>query len=159
MLVMQLGGAYVYFGVRLVRIRQEMRLRLRQLPDHELTHFVMTPQAWKKARVEDNEALVNGRMYDIARVVVKATHVHIWAAHDEAEDGLLSFLNAVVNRHASDTQSMPNSVVSLLLLTFEVPEGVRIGSGPGVWINHATRYRMLAESRAFAQTTPPPKAA
>jgi hypothetical protein len=92
LLLVNISGFYGYFIVRLNQLHEESREALKYLPDSELDHFVLSPQEFKKARVNEREVLINGKMYDIARVHTGSEMIEVFALHDEAEDDLLAFI-------------------------------------------------------------------
>jgi hypothetical protein len=155
-LLLQVAGSYVYFIVRLSGIRQEMREHLKDKPDHELTMLTFTQEQFKKAKVDDHEVKVNGKMYDIARVVVKGNKVLVLALHDEAEDNLLAFLNEMVKRSSKDKKPVPPSLLQLLTLQFLVIENATPLIS-GVLIDHITPYRTWGSSFRAGIETPPPR--
>jgi hypothetical protein len=116
------AGIYIYFAFRLVHIRQEMRAALRLTPDDQLTRMELTVDAFYRSRVDENEIQVNGRMYDIARITYQHKKVIVYCLHDEAEDSLLAFLDAVSNRAHQDTIPVPQSIQQFLSLTFLISE-------------------------------------
>lgn len=112
------AGIYVYFALRLIHIRQEMRAALKAMPSERLTKLEMTEAEFRQSRVEDHEIKVAGKMYDIARMEAENGNIIVWCLHDEAEDTLLGFLDAVTNRAHHDRQTLPPSVVEFLTLTY-----------------------------------------
>lgn len=99
-----------------------MRFALKTLPEENLTKLVLTETEFKRSRVEEHEIKVDDRMYDIARVQYDGEKVTVWCLHDEAEDNLMSFLDAVSNRAHQDSTPLPLSIQQFLSLTFLVPE-------------------------------------
>ncbi|MFM8744027.1 MAG: hypothetical protein ACKODM_11990, partial [Cytophagales bacterium] len=96
--LLHFAGVYTYFGVRLMAIRQEMRLLLKATPDEKLELIQLTKSDYQKSLQEEDELELNGKMYDIARVEVKEGIYFVYALHDVAEDNLLGFLNEVLKR-------------------------------------------------------------
>ncbi len=99
-----------------------MRTALKSLPEEHLTKLVLTETEFKQSRIEEHEIKVGGRMYDIARAQVAGGKVIVWCLHDEAEDNLLAFLDAVSTRAHQDTKPVPQSIQQFLALTFIVTE-------------------------------------
>lgn len=105
-----------------MHIRHEMRAALKNMPEERLTKLVLAESEFFRSKVEEHELKVNGRMYDIARVQFHNGTVTVWCLHDEAEDNLMSFLDAVSNRAHQDSNPVPLSIQQFLSLTFLVPE-------------------------------------
>jgi len=120
--VLNFAGSYVYFATRLVQIKHEMRAALRLTPDDQLTRLELPVDAFNRPRVEENEIQVNGRMYDIARMEFQHEKVIVYCLHDEAEDNLLAFLDAVSHRAHQDTKPVPQPIQQFLSLTFLISE-------------------------------------
>jgi hypothetical protein len=155
-LLLQVAGSYVYFIVRLSGIRSEMREQLKYKPDDELTLLLLSRDEYKKSKVDDHEVKVNGRMYDIARMIVKGDHFFIYALHDEAEDNLLSLLHEMVKRTSKDKKPVPSSLIHLLTLQFVAVENVTLTTGP-IAIDHITPYVACTSFFDTGIDTPPPR--
>lgn len=156
-LLLQVAGSYVYFIVRLSGIRQEMREQLKHKSDEELTLLTLTPDEYKKSKVDDHEVNVNGKMYDIARIAIKNDLVLVYALHDEAEDNLLALLNEMVERSSNDKKPVPSHLLQLLSLQFLLVE-INLPSLTGIWLTHFTPYinTLIAVERRIE--LPPPRA-
>lgn len=114
-------GVYLYFGVRLMQIRTEMKTALRNLPNEKLTTFTFTESELKQVRVDEGEIKVKGKMYDIARMERADQNIIIYALHDVAEDNLLAFLDEIARRPLEDKQAPPSQLFQLITLTFIAP--------------------------------------
>jgi hypothetical protein len=139
LLLLQAAGGYVYFIARLAAIRIEMREQLKTLPDCELTVFTFSKEAFRKAKENDHEVKINGKMYDIARIVPQDEKLLVYAIHDEAEDNLLSLLNEMVNRSSNDKKPVPSQLVQLLTLQF-IPVESELPQNTFVGITHSSSY-------------------
>ena len=62
-----------------------MKAKLRTLPDEELEILVMRQENFNKARVEEDEMEVLGKMYDIARIKESGDTVIVYALQDAEE--------------------------------------------------------------------------
>jgi hypothetical protein len=118
LLIANMVGGYMYFVVRAVQIKQEMRTLLKSLPEEDLELLVLSPEEYMAARVDDHEVKVEGKMYDIARVEAKDGLLYVYCIHDEAEDSLLGFLDVVLMRIQNDTTSPPNAISQFSMLQF-----------------------------------------
>ncbi len=156
LLLLQAAGCYVYFIARLTAIRIEMREQLNHLPDDQLTLLTLTFEEYQKAKVDDHEVKVNGKMYDIARLIVQKDKVLVYAKHDEAEDNLLSFLDEIVKRSTNDKKPVPSQLEQLLTLIF-LPTENQLPVNSSVALIHATEYTrsFLAFDRMI--DSPPPR--
>lgn len=155
-LLLQVTGSYVYFIVRLSGIRSEMREQLRHKPDEELTLLTLTEEAFRKAKVDDHEVKVDGKMYDIARIAFKDNQVLVYALHDEAEDNLLALLVEMVNRTSHDKKPVPSQLLQLLTLQFVLSEN-KIPAIDGTMVFHKTPYNCILHSFISGIEIPPPR--
>ena len=155
-MLLQVAGSYVYFIARLSAIRQEMREQLKHRPDEELSLLILTPEEFQKARVEDHEIKVNGKMYDIARLVMKNNKVHVYALHDEAEDNLLAFLNEMVKRSSKDKKPVPSSLVGFIVIPGVTHEDI-LPAAESVCENPNTVYQFLLSDVTDQIISPPPR--
>ncbi len=133
-----------------------MRAALQAMPQEDLTKLVLSEAEFIRARVEQHEIKVNGKMYDIARVMFENGNVTVWCLHDEAEDNLLAFLDAVSSRAHQDSSPLPQSIQQFLSLTFLIPEF----QFPCVCYASAkaeTAYRIAACSTSLSVQSPPPR--
>jgi len=156
LLLVQVGGCYIYFVGRLAAIRAEIREQLKHLPEEQLTRFHFTPEEFLTVRVEDHEIKVDGKMYDIARVTEQADHIIVLALHDEAEDNLLAFLTEMVSRSANDKKPVPIEVEQLLTLSF-LPEAFIPLQNKCSDIIHTTPYKEFGSVVFFTCELPPPR--
>lgn len=156
LLLLQAAGCYVYFIARLTAIRAEMREQLKTLPDHELTLLTFTQEEFRKAVENDHEVKVNGKMHDIARIVLKGEKLLVYALHDEAEDNLLSFLHEMVKRSSNDKKPIPSQLVHLLTLQFISIES-QLPQNSSVAINHSSFYLSGQSSYTPIIDSPPPR--
>lgn len=108
------AGVYTYFGVRLMAIHNEMRQLLKATPAEELDLIKLTKAEYQKLLHENDEMEWQGKMYDVARVEVKAGIYFVYALHDGAEDSLLGFLNEVLKRSSTDKKPLPSQLVSFM---------------------------------------------
>lgn len=156
MLLLQVAGSYVYFVVRLSGIRQEMREQIKHKPVEQLTVLTLTLEEFQRAKVDDHEVKVNGKMYDIARIVVRETSVLVYALHDEAEDNLLALLYEIVNRSSNDKKPVPSQLIQLITLIF-VPVDNLFPPNTVAAFAHSTDYSETLESISFPIGSPPPR--
>lgn len=154
--ILNFAGIYVYFAFRLIHIKREMRASLKAMPEESLTKLVLTEPEFSKSRVEEHEIKVNGRMYDIARVQFDNGNVTVWCLHDEAEDNLLAFLDAVSNRAHRDSNPVPASIQKFLSLTFLVPV-FRFSFLSTVISKSETAYQLRFYSTWLTVHSPPPR--
>ncbi len=155
-LLIQVSGCYVYFIARLTAIRIEMREQLNHLPDDQLTLLTLTTEEYQKAKVDDHEVRLNGKMYDIARLIIQKDKVLVYAIHDEAEDNLLSFLDEIVKRSTNDKKPVPSQLVQLLTLIF-LPTENQLPVNSSVALIHATKYTQSYLAFARLIDSPPPR--
>jgi hypothetical protein len=156
LLLIQVGGCYIYFVGRLAAIRTEMREQLKNLPEEKLTRFQFTPEEFRKVQVEDHEIKVASKMYDIARVSTQGYSIVVFALHDEAEDNLLAFLREMVSRSANDKKPVPVEVELLLTLSFLQPSFITPQNGYSE-IDHTTPYHKVCAEVFFTLELPPPR--
>ncbi|MCE7861933.1 MAG: hypothetical protein DYG99_00170 [Bacteroidetes bacterium CHB5] len=156
LLLVQVGGCYIYFVGRLAAIRAEKREQLKLIPENQLTRFQFTPEEFLKVRVEDHEIKVDGKMYDIARISELTDKIMVLALHDEAEDNLLAFLAEMVSRSANDKKPVPVQVEQLLTLSFLPPPFI-VFQNRICKITHQTPYYKMYSAFFSALESPPPR--
>lgn len=155
-LLLQVAGCYVYFIVRLSGIRSEMRQQLRHKPDEELTLLTLTEEEFRKAKVDDHEVKVDGKMYDIARIAFHDNRLLVYALHDEAEDNLLTLLAEMVNRTSHDKKPVPSQLLQLLTLQFVLIEN-KMPAISGISVFHKTPYNRAFLTFISGIEIPPPR--
>ncbi len=111
------AGVYTYFGVRLMAIHQEMKAKLKTLPDNQLEKIILSKKDFQKVN-EENEIELNGKMYDIAKIEGHGNEFIVYALHDEHEDNLLGFLDEIVKRSGNDKKPVPSQLLQFLDLIF-----------------------------------------
>jgi hypothetical protein len=156
LLLLQAVGCYIYFIARLTAIRTEMREQLKTLPDHELTVFTFTHEEFRKAKENDHEIKVNGKMHDIARIVIQDNKLLVYALHDEAEDNLLSLLDEMMKRSSNDKKPVPSQLIQLLTLQFISVESY-LPQNSFLTINHSSIYLSRQSLHAPIIDSPPPR--
>jgi hypothetical protein len=151
------AGFYVYFFIQLTQVRQEMRAQLKHLPADQLQLIKLSNEEYKKAKVDEHEIKVDGKMYDIARMYTEADTIFIYAIHDEAEDNLLAFLDRILSVPLKD-KSAPNQILKFTTLTFIVP--ALLQHNPSRCVIPVAETGYLASHITFIQLpdSPPPKA-
>ncbi|MFM7855117.1 MAG: hypothetical protein ACKO96_25115 [Flammeovirgaceae bacterium] len=154
--LLHFAGVYTYFGVRLMAIRQEMRLLLKATPDEKLELIQLTKSDYQKSLQEEDELELNGKMYDIARVEVKEGIYFVYALHDGAEDNLLGFLNEVLKRSSSDKKPVPSVVAQFLALVFVLPQSFEFLHPPTPSFL-ITEYAKISEDFDLIIDVPPPR--
>jgi hypothetical protein len=157
LLLANFTGGYVYFFVRGMQIKRDMHELLKNLPDDELELIILTPEEFKTARVEYHEIKVDGKMYDIARIQTIDEALHVYCVHDEEEDNLLTFLNAVLNNIQNDRQSIPNAIVQFTGLQYLPVDEIVILISKATEITHRVLYTQAGYELLLPITTPPPK--
>ena len=155
-LFLQIAGSYVYFIVRLNAIHHEMREEISRLPDDQLTLLTLSREEYPKVRVDDYEAKVNEKMYDVARTLIRDGKVLVYALHDEAEDNLLVLLNELVKRSSKDKKPVPSQLIQWFTLQFVTLDGFTPDYA-SVWVSHSTRYLIWERSFFSGIETPPPR--
>jgi hypothetical protein len=156
LLLVNISGFYGYFIVRLNQLHEESREALKYLPDSELDHFVLSPQEFEKARVNEREVLISGKMYDIARVNTGSEMIEVFALHDEAEDDLLAFIEEVMSNAGKDGKAP--SVFSQFSSLIFLKSGFRWDtSSVATSVIHNSRFIFKNISSEHNTLTPPPR--
>lgn len=149
------AGFYIYFFFQLSQIRTEMQAALRALPTKDLDLLKLSVEEYQRAKVEEHEIKVEGKMYDIARVEKQGDLLLVYCIHDEAEDNILAFLDKILSTPLKD-KSVPTGVLQFFSLNylpacwnFLIPEfSVR---------RTFTTYTEIASQHFSAKVVPPPK--
>jgi len=150
-------GFYAYYAFRLVEIRREMRAQLQFLPAEELDRFVFSRAEYEVVKRGNDEIQVKGQMYDIARMEMDKDSVLVLALHDEAEDNLISFIQTIVKRSASDKKPMPSAVMDFFTLLYLLPVFEWSGAASVNETGH-TAHLLTYLSFYPGKHSPPPKA-
>jgi hypothetical protein len=154
--LLHFAGVYTYFGVRLVAIRQEMKAKLKALPEEQLEKIILSKKNFQKVAVEENEIELNGKMYDIAKIEGHGNEYIVYALHDEHEDNLLSFLNEIVKRASNDKKPVPSQLLQFLSLIF-IPSFNSFSFGQTATEKHFCLYSNFYSSFRSSIESPPPK--
>ncbi len=155
-LLVNLVGAYVYFGVRMVQIRKEMRAELRLKDESELEKIVLTVKEYKKALVEDDEMKLNDKMYDIARTEIRGNKIIVYCLHDENEDNLLVLLDSILSNSSRDKKPVPSALlgfINLISIPIHIDNSIIDISKE----DHHTAYLFSTSSSLKPILAPPPK--
>lgn len=132
-----------------------MRSQLRNLPAEELELLTLTPEEFQKAKIEEHEVKVDGKMYDIARLETQDNNILVYCLHDAAEDNLLAFLNKILTLPLKDSH-IPNGILHFYSLnylpthwSFLLPEAMPTTS--------FTAYTEMTSEYSSVILGPPPK--
>lgn len=155
-LLVNLAGFYGYFIFRLNQIHEESRATLKFLPESELEYFRLTPKDYTRAKVNNREILINGKMYDVARINVSKEKVEVYALHDEAEDDLLAFIREVMNNAEKDGQA-PSVFSQFTSLQFLQPALGCLPDLSGIQIIHRTGLVLSSFNASQTVLSPPPR--
>lgn len=156
LLLINIAGFYGYFLVRLNQLHEESREALKNLPETELEHFVLTPESYKNAIVNKREVLINGKMYDVAKVSHEAGKIHVFALHDEAEDDLLAFIEEVMDNAGKDGQA-PSVFSYFTSLNFLKSGFNWIPDSEFTPVTHDTGFLFNVVCCGQSVTSPPPR--
>lgn len=149
------AGFYIYFFVQLRQVRQEMRLKLKAFPEEKLELIKLSAAEYQKAKVEDHEIKVDGKMYDIARVEKQEEQIFVYCVHDAAEDNLLAFLDKILSLPLKD-KNIPSDVLQFFSLNYLRTQWSFFT--PEFYISQAfTPYAETLSQFTSAKITPPPK--
>ncbi len=149
-------GSYVYFALRAVAIKREMRAALQAAPAETLEVIRMTLPEYKAAREDEHEVRWHGRMYDVARAERQGDHVVLYALHDEAEDNLLSFLDAILKNSSRDKKPVPGSLMSWLSLKW-LPAAWSVDSIEPARLKPTFGYQFMQSEQHTFILSPPPR--
>ena len=157
LLLVHLAGFYVYFVVRLGDLRIAMREKLADLPVEQLEIISIPAAEFRSSWLLEREMEFNGKMYDIARVQKLGQNILVYCLHDTDEDGLLSFISAVVDMSQQDNERAPESVIQFLNLEFVVADVLCpcwLAAVKGKTLNHQQTYFTQVD---LIPVTPPPQ--
>ena len=150
------AGFYIYFFTQLQVVRQEMRAKLKELPPEELELITLSVNEYQKAKVEEHEIKVGGKMYDIARIVEKNGNVLVYCLHDKAEDSLLAFLDKILKLPLKDKKTSPQ-LVKFTLLSYILPLTFSWDNSATNLFNNFTQYHLHFSSFFPSLESPPPR--
>jgi hypothetical protein len=149
-------GVYTYFCVRMTSIHREMKAKLKALPEEKLEKIILSKNDLAKINFDEDEVELNGKMYDVSKVVEYNDHFIIYALHDQSEDSLLSFLDDLVNESAHDNKPVPNQLLKFFSLVFIQPQNnffFHLGSYPKHLFSYSDLYFFIHSSIE----SPPPQ--
>jgi hypothetical protein len=104
-LLLNLIGGPAYFCAQLIYQRQAMRQLLAKTPKDQLTRLDLTINGLEDARVEDDELLLNGKMFDIAQIEIDGNTATVYGLFDMKENGLLASLRAQSRKNTENSAS------------------------------------------------------
>lgn len=156
-LVIHLAGFYVYFIVRLGDLRMNMREKLAELPADQLEAVRIPLHQFKTSWIEDKEMKWQGKMFDIARVERHDNFIMVYCLHDKDEDGLLSFIGAVIDMSQQDRQSTPSSVTQFFSLKYILAPLTCHKRPVRETISPECPYRVSFNPVFILPVTPPPR--
>lgn len=151
------AGFYIYFAVRLTEIRKEMRHELSLLPSEELTVIEVDREKFQPSWLDEKEMEWKGEMYDIARVEITDHFAKVYCLHDEAEVGLLAFINTVIDTAANDKSQAPPSMQQFLSLEFLPSQKSFLYEPVSIPVFHSSKYSPLMPQDGHSITAPPPR--
>jgi len=150
------AGFYVYFFVQLKQVRKEMRVKLKDLPEEELELIKLSFTEYQKAKIEEHEIRVEGKMYDIARVEEKNGVILVYCLHDKAEDNLLAFLDKILTLPLKDKKAPPQ-LIKFVSLSFIVPQAFAWKEGAERLFKSFTYYHLYVSAFFPTLHSPPPR--
>jgi hypothetical protein len=150
------AGFYIYFFVQLKQVREEMRAQLKQMPADKLELIKLSISDFEKAKVEEHEIKVSGKMYDISRIEKVGDTLFVYCLHDEAEDNLLAFLDKILTVPLKD-KSAPSQVLKFTSLTFILPASPNVQPVLSIQSLPATLYKVGTSTFVLSLDSPPPK--
>jgi hypothetical protein len=157
-LLVNSAGFYVYYIFELQRIRTEMREQLKFLPEHELDVLDLSQNEFIEAQVEEHEVMVDGKMYDIARIESVGGRIKVFCVHDELEDNFLALFAELVSKPIEDTSSIPTTVVAFIQMSFVLNGDTIEFKNSFVQVTPGFSYLNSAGISITDIQTPPPKA-
>jgi hypothetical protein len=150
------AGFYAYFGARLMSIRYDMKNKLKELPEEKLEKIVLSKNDFAKIDFDEDELELNGKMYDIAKIIERGDQFIIHALHDASEDNLLSFLDEMVKRSNNDKKPVPSQLLEFFSLVF-LPTQNNLCFYQKSYQKHFYQYSNLYSSLRSAIDSPPPQ--
>lgn len=155
-LLLNLVGGYLYFGVRMMHIHDKKRAELKTKDVSELEVITLSLKEFRKALVGDDEIELDDKMYDIARTEKKGDSIIVYCLHDEDEDNLLSLLDSILSNSSKDKKPVPSSVLGFLSF-ISLPTGFTSPCPELLKENHSTAYFFSKGSLQVLILGPPPK--
>lgn len=157
LLWIQVAGIYLFFVVRLAQVHEESRDRLKEKPLEELERLDLTETEYKEARVNHREVKLNGKMYDIGRMVRESGKVILYVEHDEAEDDLLAFVEEIWKNSQQDQKPLPSFINHLFTSIYLLPHSVTAVGRVGKEIIPFSLSVNHYPSLVLIKDTPPPQ--
>ena len=150
------AGFYIYYGIALQRIHAEMRLKIKALPDDQLSRLVLTHEEFRTL-VDQHEMKLNGQMFDVARTTTFQDSIVVLAVHDVTEENFLAFANEIVSRPVDQDSPVTTSFVQFICLDFLPCEYIKKLWRDADAIEHSSVYAIHGSTWSFEDDAPPPR--
>ncbi len=155
-LLLNLVGGYIYFGIRIMQLHDEKRAELKGKDVSELEVITLSLKKFKKALVEEDEMELDNKMYDIARTDIKGDTIIIYCLHDEDEDNLLSLLDSILSNSTKDKKPVPSQIGQLFSAI--LPGNVYpLACAIEISITHKSSHHNSISQHTTTLDSPPPQ--
>jgi hypothetical protein len=157
-LLVNAAGFYVYYAAHLHLIKAEMFEALRETPVQRLEKVSMPLAEFVNSKEDENEVEVNGKMFDIAKIVISGQTVVLYGMTDKEETNLLGMLEEVLGKPVNNSYPVPTQVLQFMTLIFLKPDGNITLSLPSQAYEHNRLYQSLTRNIFIPTNYPPPEA-
>jgi hypothetical protein len=155
-LLINSAAFYVFYIIELQQIRVTMREQLRTLPEGKLNKLTLSLGEYASALVEEDEIKVEGKMYDVARIVKRGHLVDVYCLHDELEDNLLLLVAELLSKPIKNQSKIPSPIFQFITLTF-LTERFEYVQPQELEVAALTKYQFSLQSFVSTLEAPPPK--
>jgi hypothetical protein len=150
------AGGSLYFLAQLHRQKQYMRCHLASLPREQLHVIEFSHEEFVEARVEDNELLINGSMFDIAFTEINNNTILVFGLYDNNEDLILAALKKEAKKETNDPKT--NHVLKqLCTMQFVLHQSLALAHLPYKNIVHNSYNCIRYEYNLPSVDGPPPE--
>lgn len=154
---MQTGGLLMLYHLQKCWIQFETQEAIRE-GSLELEALSLSFNEFQKAKIDDGEMLLNGKMYDIKSVTIEGEAVTLLAFNDTKEENVLEKIKQYINRKLPNDE-VPLQLVKFFSLVFLTPVHNHIVLFDQLNNHNFTYYSAIITSRSVDTFSPPPEIA
>jgi hypothetical protein len=156
-LLLNTAGFYVYYVIALHRLHAEMRLKIKTIPDDQLSRLVLTHEQFKTSLIDEHEMKLDGQMFDIARTIIFQDSIVVFALHDVNEENFLACANEIISRPVDRDSPVTTSAVQFICLDFLQVDCIKKLFCDHDIIVHASVYSTHFNTWSSEDVEPPPR--
>lgn len=154
---MQSGGLLLLFNIHHCYVRYGMTLKLND-SETVFNKMILTAGEYRESRIRANEILVDGRMYDVKKAVVKGSMVELHVINDYEEENIIEKILEAAKSSGLGGKNIPNHLLKLVTLVYIPPSDEFTFYVPSFPANRNNNYVPGINSLYMRVSLPPPEA-